>query len=393
MKIGDFINNLKGDKIIWIVMFFFILFSILSVYSFVPILSRIEGGSPFKYLMKHVISIGISIVAMRYILRFPPIFFKRIAPILLWASIILLVYTLFFGQKVNNAGRWIHIPFISLTFQTSDIVKLALILYIANILDTKQHILDSWKETLLPLLAPIGLITIMVMKDNFSTAALIFLLSMVLLFIGNYPFKKLMTIFGTILVLSSLLVVVHKSLPEMNILPRYETWENRILNRFSDKAVENDNYVMNNAQAKNAELGIFNGGLFGLGLGKGNVKEFVPEAYADFYYASMVEEFGLVGAFILIFFYLILFLRMTRIAIGSEKIYEKIIVMGIGFGMMIQALVNMFVCTGIFPVTGQNMPLLAMGGSAMITTFISIGIVQSIAEKNLKKTKAIDHED
>lgn len=385
MKAIEIVNGWKGDKIIWMMLFFFILVSIISVYSFVPILVRIEGGTPFKYLFKHIVSIAISIFAMRYVLRFPPIFFKKIASIALYVSIALLVYTFFFGQKVNHAGRWITIPFISLTFQTSDIVKLALILYIAQVLDKKQEVLNSWKEAFVPLVIPIFIVFGFILKDNFSTAILVLLLSIALLYIGNYPIGKILSIFGIIIVMGSMAIVVHKSVPSLNILPRYETWENRIFNRFSEEAKDDPDYIINNAQAKNAELGIYNGGLIGQGLGNGKVKEFVPEAYADFYYASFVEEFGFFGAFFLLFFYFILFLRITRIALHTEKVYEKVIVFGIGIGMMAQALVNMFVCTGILPVTGQNMPLLAMGGSAMITAFVSIGIVQSIADKNSSK--------
>lgn len=385
--IKKLINRLKGDKVIWIITFIFVVFSLLSVYSFVPILVKIEGGTPLKYLSKHALYVGISVSAMLFILRFPSVFFNRISPALMVLSVVLLIYTFFFGQKVNGAGRWISIPIVSLTFQASDLAKLALILYLGRILEKRQAVLNSWKEGFLPILLPVVIVCGLIVKDNFSTAALVFMISMLLLFIGNVPFGKLAMLFGGIITLGFLAVMAHKALPDLNLLPRYETWENRLFNRYSENAVNDENYIVKNAQAKNAELGIYNGGIIGQGPGDGKVKEFIPEAYADFYYASFVEEFGLLGAIVLILFYLILFLRMIRIAIRADKMYEKITVTGIGITMMTQALINMMVCTGIFPVTGQNMPLLAMGGSAMIMTCTSIGIVQCIAAKYSDKSK------
>ncbi len=382
-----FINRLKGDKVIWVITLVMLFFSLLSVYSFVPILVKVEGGTPFKYLTKHFIYVIISVIAMLYVLKLPSVFFNKIATFLLIVSAGLLVYTLFFGHKVNGAGRWISIPFVSLTFQASDVAKLAVVLYLGKMLDKKQAVLKSWKEGFLPILLPVILICGLIVKDNFSTAALLFMVAVILMFIGNVPITKLLTTFAVIGLLGASVVLLHKALPDANLLPRYQTWENRLFNRYSDKAVDDENYILNNAQAKNAELGIYNGGVFGQGVGDGKVKEFVPEAYADFYYASFVEEFGFIGAIILVLFYLILFLRMVRIAMKAEKLHEKITVVGIGIIMMTQALINMLVCTGVFPVTGQNMPLLAMGGSAMIMTCISISIVQGIAAKYNKLAK------
>jgi cell division protein FtsW len=174
----------------------------------------------------------------------------------------------------------------------------------------------------------------------------------------------------------------------LNLLPRLETWENRIFNRFEDSGD-----VLDNAQILNAKLGIYNGGIIGQGVGDGKVKEYVPEAYADFFYASFVEEFGLIGAFILVMLYLILFYRIIRIGLKSDRLFETYVCLGIGILLLSQASVNMLVCTGVFPVTGQNMPLLAMGGSALIMACLSIGIVQSIAKKQMPDDKETKHEN
>jgi cell division protein FtsW len=221
----------------------------------------------------------------------------------------------------------------------------------------------------------------LIVKDNFSTAAILFAISMTILFIGKVPFTKLAsTLLGGVALLA-LVVGLHKAAPALNLLPRLETWENRIFNRIANDEAN----VLANAQALNAELGIFHGGIIGQGVGDGKVKEYTPEAYADFYYASFVEEFGLISAILLMFLYLVLLFRIIRIGLRSEKLFETYAALGIGILILTQASVNMMVCTGIFPVTGQNMPLLAMGGSALIMTCVSIGIIQSIAYKQEKE--------
>lgn len=373
--------KLKGDRVIWVITLLLLSFSLVTVYSFVPILVKVEGGTAFKYMFKHLIYILIGFSAMYWVHKKDPIYFSKLARFTFIASIALLVFTFFFGKEVNGAGRWVQIPFVGLTFQSSDFAKLALVMYLARLLVKKEKVLDSWKEGFLPILTPIILVCALIVKDNFSTAAIVFMMSLVILFLGRVPLSKIATlIFGGIL-LGAVVVVAHKSFPDLNLLPRYDTWENRILNRYEDNGD-----AVDNAQAINAMIGIMSGGLFGLGIGDGKVKEFIPEAYADFYFASFVEEFGIVGGTILMLLYLILFYRMIRIALRSDRLFETYLVLGIGLLLLSQASVNMLVCTGVFPVTGQNMPLLAMGGSALIMSCIAIGMVQSIAAKQQSDT-------
>lgn len=379
---------LHGDPVIWVISFLLLTFSFVSVYSFVPILVKIEGGTPMKYLIKHMIYAAIGLSVMIWVHRKNPIYFSKLARFGFILALGLLVFTFFFGAQVNNAGRWVRIPFVNLTFQSSDFAKLALVIYVARLLEKKKDILNQWKDGFLPILFPIFVICALILKDNFSTAAIVFGISLLLLFIGNVPLTKMFTLIGGGVLLLSLVVVLHKSLPDLNILPRYETWENRILNRFDDNAE-----VLDNAQVLNAALGIYNGGLIGQGVGDGKVKEFIPEAYADFFYASFVEEFGLIGAIILVLMYIILLYRMIRIALKADRLFETYTVIGIGILILSQAAVNMLVCTGVFPVTGQNMPLLAMGGSAMIMACLAIGIVQSIAASQQKKTAKAEPEN
>lgn len=381
-----YLKYLKGDGVIWIITLFLLAFSLVSVYSFVPILVKMEGGTPMKYLIKHFVYVLIAFSAMYWVHKKDAIYFSKLARFSFYISIGLLIFTMFFGTRVNGAGRWIPIPFIGLTFQASDFAKLALILYISRLLVKKKEQLHSWREGFWPIMFPIILICGLIVKDNFSTAAIVFMICLVILFLGKVPLSKIATLIGGGILLFAFVIVTHKALPDLNLLPRYQTWENRILSRFEMKPeVPDEILVVDNAQAKNAELGIFNGGIIGQGPGEGKVKEYVPEAYADFFFASFVEEFGLIGAVILVMLYLILLYRMIRIALKSDKLFETYTVLGIGILLLSQATVNMLVCTGVFPVTGQNMPLLAMGGSALIMTCISIGIVQSIATKQQVK--------
>ncbi|MGC6434578.1 MAG: FtsW/RodA/SpoVE family cell cycle protein [Crocinitomicaceae bacterium] len=375
----EYIKYLKGDRVIWIITMLMLAFSLVSVYSFVPILVKIQGGTPFKYLFKHFIYVLIAFFTMFWIHKKDPKYFSRIAKFGYYVAIGLLIFTFFFGTKINDAGRWIKIPFVGLTFQSSDFAKLALILTVSRLLVVKKDLLNNWKEGFLPVMIPIFVICGLIFKDNFSTAALIFMVSLTILFIAKVPFGKLSIVFGVGIVVITLAVTVHKLVPSINLLPRYQTWENRITN-----LGEGEKNILANAQSLNAQLAIYNGGVIGQGVGDGKLKEYLPEAYADFYYSSFVEEFGFIAAVFLVFLYLILFYRILQIGIKSEKRFETYVCLGIGVLILTQASVNMLVCTGVFPVTGQNMPLLAMGGSALIMTAVSLGIVQSIAYKQIK---------
>ena len=389
-----YFKYLKGDGVIWVITLLLLAFSLVSVYSFVPILVKMEGGTPFKYLFKHMVYVSIAFTTMFWIHKKNPIYFSKLARFSFYASIGLLIFTFFFGTKVNGAGRWIPIPFVGLTFQASDFAKLALILYISRLLAKKKDVLNSWKQGFWPILIPIIVVCGLIVKDNFSTAAIVFMICLVILFLGKVPLIKIGSLVLGGILLFALVVATHKALPNLNLLPRYQTWENRILSRFDMKPeIADEIEVVDNAQAKNAELGIFNGGILGQGPGDGKVKEYVPEAYADFFFASFVEEFGLLGAIILVMLYLILLYRMIKIALKSDKLFETYTVLGIGILLLSQATVNMLVCTGIFPVTGQNMPLLAMGGSALIMTCVGIGIVQSIATRQQTQDEKTDEKE
>lgn len=392
----DLLKYLKGDKVIWVITLIMLAFSLVSVYSFVDILVKTEGGTPFKYLFKHAIYIGLSFGAMYWVHLKDTKYFSQLSKFGFYLAIALLIFTLFFGTKVNDAGRWVRIPFVGLTFQSSDFAKLAMIIYVSRLLVKKKKLLDNWKEGFWPVVIPILVICGLIFKDNFSTAAILFGIGLTILFLGKVPIMKILSLIGGGIALLLFVVLIHKTAPDLNLLPRYETWENRILNRIDD-----DKNVIANAQSMNAKLAIYNGritsnnfGIVGQGIGAGQLKGYLPEAYADFYYASFVEEMGPFWSFVLIMLYLIILFRIMRIGLAADNLFDTYVSIGIGILILSQASVNMLVCTGIFPVTGQNMPLLAMGGSAMITTCFALGIVQAIAYKQEnKKGKSKEIED
>jgi len=381
----EYLKYLKGDPVIWIITILMMSFSLVTVYSFVPILVKIDGGSPFQYLLKHLIYVVIGFACMFAIHRVKSKYISQLAKFSYYLAILLLLFTLFFGTEVNGAGRWIRIPFVKLTFQSSDFAKLALIIYVSRILVKKKDKLTSWKEGILPLMVPIGVICTLIVKDNFSTAAMLFLLCMALLFIGRVPWGKLLAMAGVGIALASLAVLFHITFPDVGLLPRFDTWKNRLTNRMESDS-QDVKTAQANAQAKNAQLAIHVGSLFGQGVGDGKLKEYLPEAYADFYYATFVEEFGFLMAAFLALLYLILLHRIIKIALKTTDLFQSYVSLGIGIHLLTQASINMLVCTGVFPVTGQNMPFLAMGGSALIMACVSIGVIQAFA-KDLEKEK------
>lgn len=377
------LKYLEGDKALWILALLFAGVSVVSVYSFIPILIKTTGGSHFGYLMKHVFFIGLGLLVMWGAHRINVKNLSKFALLIFWIVLILLVFTLFFGVRINDASRWVRVPLIGLTFQTSDFARLGLVIVLSRqLVKYKDRFLD-WKIGLLYVVGPAVLIIALILKDNFSTSVILLGITFALLFLAKYPISRMMVLFGGAVSFVGLLIVLHLAFPSSNIFPRYDTWVGRFF-----KAYGADVDVVANAQAINAELAIHNGGYFGVGPGNGELKQYLPEAYADFYYASLVEEFGLISALLLAFGYIILLFRVFRIALRAKSLF--LIYLGIGIGLLIisQAIVNMAVCTGLMPVTGQNMPFLAMGGTSMLMSFLSLGLIQGIARNTAQVDSA-----
>ncbi len=297
--------------------------------------------------------------------------FSKLAKPGLWLAVILLLLTMFMGVSINSAGRWLVIPLINMNFQTSDFAKIALIIYLSRMLAVNQAIIHDFKQGVLPLLIPTVIVCASILPENFSTAAMMFVISLGMMFFGRVKIKHILLIIGGAILAFLLLILIAKINPD--ILPRLQTWSNRFSN-YNDVNPQ-EAWQMNNSLAA-----IYNGGLFGVGPGNGTLKLILSQVYADFFYAGLIEEFGIIGGILMVMVYLVLFYRTLRIASKSEKVFGTFMVTGIGLLLLTQAFVNMMVCTGLVPVTGQNMPMLSMGGTSTWFTCLSFGIILSVAK-------------
>lgn len=372
-------NYLKGDKVIWAIMLLLSLISILVVYSSIVTLAyKFKQGNTEYYLYKHVVIIAMGFGLAYLFHKIKYTVFSRIAQIGFVLSIPLLLYTLLSGVSKGEANRWLEIPGIGLTFQTSDVAKLMLIMYVARVLTTKQEQLVEFKAVLKYLLVPIGIICALILPANFSTAALLFLNCMFLMFIGRIKLKFMLYIIGACMVFALLLGVVVYQFP--NAIPRGTTWKARIEN-FS-KGDSKSNY-----QSEQAKIAIATGGVIGKGPGKSIQRAFLPQASSDFIYAIIIEEYGLALGFLMLFLYMIFLFRGIKIMRDTDKTFGGYLASGLTFSLVFQALINMAVAVNLFPVTGQPLPLVSMGGTSIWFTCIAIGIILSVSRSGEDKTE------
>jgi len=269
------------------------------------------------------------------------------------------------GVRINAAERWLEIPVLNIKFQTSDFAKVVLIVFVARMLTINRDKFHDFREGIVPILIPVGLVIGLIVTQNLSTAVLIFGLTLILFFIAKVPFKYIFGIVGGAIAAFGLMILLAKANPDL--LPRLETW----MNRFTSHSSEDPRKQW---QINNAMMAIDNGGLLGKGPGNGQMKHIIPEAYADFVYASFIEEFGSMGGGVLLLMYMMLLFRGIRIASKCESVFGSLMVIGLCLNLVFMAFINMAVCTKIIPVTGQNMPLISMGGTSTWFTFISLGI-------------------
>ena len=313
--------------------------------------------------------------------RIPHHYFKGLSILLLPVVVLLLVYTASQGTVIEgaNASRWIQIPFIGMSFQTSTLASVVLMIYVAHYLSKQNQDQTGFGRSLLQLWLPVFIVVMLIFPSNLSTAALLFLTVMVIAFLGNYPFRYLMVISGLGIAAVLLFFVLVKAFPEA-FPNRVDTWMNRIEN-FRSGESEDGNY-----QVARAKTAIVTGGIFGLGAGKSRMKNFLPQSSSDFIYAIIVEEFGLIGGIGLILLYLLLLFRMTVIAHKAPTLFGKLTVMGLGIPIVLQAFINMGVAIQLLPVTGQNLPMISSGGTSAWMTCIAMGIVLSVSAKNNAET-------
>ncbi|MCE9540429.1 MAG: FtsW/RodA/SpoVE family cell cycle protein [Bacteroidetes bacterium] len=365
---------IKGDKAIWTVVLLLSLLSILVVYSSIIALAyRYKGGDTGSYLIKHVFIVGSGILLVYFIHKVKYSYFSRISQLAIFLAAPLLLYTLFNGVTAGDASRWLVIPGTSLTFQTSDFAKLALITYVARMLSIKQNVIKDFKKAFLPIVAPVGIICLLILPSNFSTAAILFMTCFVLMFIGRMNAKHLLLLIGSGIVVGLVIIVMVFNFP--NAIPRGATWKARIEN-FSKGDSES------NFQAEQAKIAIATGGIMGKGPGNSMQRNFLPQASSDFIFAIVIEEWGLVAAVIIVFLYLILLFRGVKIANKSERTFGSLLAIGLTFSLVFQAMINMAVAVNLFPVTGQPLPLVSMGGTSIWFTSIAIGMILSVSRNN-----------
>lgn len=363
----NFIDKyLKGDKVIWTVIILLSLYSIVMAYSSSSNLAfRIAGGNVAPYLIKHTLIILIGIILIIYLQFFPYKYFSRLSQIGIFVSIILLFVTLLFGVSKGNASRWI------MGFQPSDFAKLVLILYISRMLTTKQDEIKDFKKGLLPILWPVLVICGLILPADFSTAAMLLIVCFTMIFIGGAKIKHLVSIVGTAVVGFLFLILLNMAFP--GLLPRVDTWEKRMMSYGSGDKQEN-------YQAEMAKRAVANGFLFGKGPGRGHVKNDLYSAQSDFIYASSIEEFGSIfGGIGLLLLYMILFFRAIRIMNKVDSKFAFYLVFGLSFMLIFQSFINMGVGVNLFPVTGQPLPLISMGGTSILFTCISLGVILNVS--------------
>ena len=370
-------KNIQGDKAMWAVVALLALISFLPVYSASGNLENVvQNGTAIGHLAKHAFLLGMGFVIMFGIHKIPTHFFKGLSLIGMPIVLLLLVYTLAQGSTIDgaNASRWIKIPFTSIGFQTSTLAMVVLMVYIARYLSKIKDQSIRFTESILPLWLPVFSVVALVFPANFSTAAILFSMVMMLCFIGGYPFKYLLGIATTGLVMGALFVMTAKAFP--GLFPnRVDTWMSRIENFSSDEITEAD------YQVERAKIAIATGGVFGLGAGKSVMKNFLPQSSSDFIFAIIIEEYGMIGGFIVLGLYLFLLIRIIVIANGAPTFFAKLIALGVGLPIVFQAFINMGVAVSLLPVTGQTLPLISSGGTSIWMTCLALGIILSASNK------------
>ena len=363
-------KNLKGDPIIWFIVISLCIISILVVYSAVGAHAyQKRGGNTEYFLLKHSVLVFLCLAAMWFAHRLDYRYYSRISRFALLISVPLLLFAFFFGSKVNDASRWIEMPF-GLSFQPSDLAKLALIANLASMLSKRQQNIKDWKASLVPMLVWCGIICGLIALTNFSTAALLFATCMLLMFIGRVPFKYLamLVLIGAIAGSVALAFGQRGS----TVLGRIERFINPEEVPF---------------QAQQSYIAIASGEIYGKGPGNSMQRNFLPLAYADFIFAIIVEEYGMIGGLTVLLLYLGLLYRGMIAVSKSEKAFGGLLSAGISFALVLQALVNIGVAVGLLPITGQTLPLLSMGGTSLLFTGLSFGIIISVSRGEIDETK------
>ena len=368
---------LKGDKVLWGILALLAIFSFLPIFSASSNLVYVVGrGTPWGYLVKHFVILVIGFILMYSVHKIPFHYFKGISILMLPVAIVLLIYTASQGTVIDgaNASRWVKIPLIGLSFQTSTLAAVVLMVFTATHLSKPDLRSIKFSKSLIQLWLPVFTVVLLIFPSNLSTAALLFTMVIILAFIAHYPLRYLMTICGTGLTFILLFFLLVKAFP--GTFPnRIDTWVSRIENFRSGQSGDG------NYQVARAKTAIVSGKVFGLGAGKSRMKNFLPQSSSDFIYAIIVEEFGLVGGIGLILLYLLLLFRIVVITHNTSNLFGKLMVIGLGIPIIFQAFINIGVALQVLPVTGQNLPMISSGGTSAWMTCIAMGIILSVSVK------------
>jgi len=381
---GNLLNKTKGDKVIWAIVILLTMISILVVYSSVGSLAYRMNKSTESYLFRQIGYICLGVLIIYFAHRVNYTIYSRLSSILFVISVPLLLYTLLYGSHINDASRWIRLPVINLTFQTSDLAKLALFMYMSRLLSRRQNVIKDFKKGFLPLIIPVGIICVLIAPANLSTSLLIGGIALLLMFIGRVNLKHIMLVVGAACIPIVFLVAVSthyydkvdhdtKDLPAVLSVGRMPTWIKRV-QEFMYSEKEDASY-----QVQQAKIAIATGGIFGKGPGKSEERNFLPHPYSDFIYAIIIEEYGLVGGTVILLIYLLFLFRSIKLFQRCPYAFGAFLAVALSFTLVIQALVNMAVNVNLFPTTGVTLPLVSMGGSSLLFTCFSIGIILSVA--------------
>lgn len=384
-------SRARGDKYIWSIVVLLALVSLLVVYSATGSLAyKYYDGNTSVYLFRQLSFIVVGLLVIYFMHRVNYTIYSRVSLWLFILSIPLLIYTLFFGVEVNDASRWIKLPVINLTIQTSDLARLALFMYLSRQLSRKQNEIKDFKKGFLPLIIPVGIICVLIMPANLSTALLTGLTSLLLMFIGRVSIKHILLVLSIAAIPVLLIIAVAVSTYDggnnatakskagiaasLNSMGRFGTW----VQRTQDFIYAEDQEIPYQVQQQN--IAIANGGiLFGLGPGNSKQRNYLPQAYNDSIYPIIIEEYGLMGGLFIIFLYLVFLFRCIRVFRKCPYAFGAFLALGLSFTLVIQALANMAVGVNLIPVTGVTLPLVSMGGSSFLFTCASIGIILSVA--------------
>jgi len=389
----DISQRTSGDKVIWATVVLLALISLLVVYSSTGLLAyRYNKGNTEIYLFKQVMFITIGVAIIYFAHRVNYTLYSKWSRILFLIAIPLLIWTLFFGVRLNEGSRWIRLPIINLTFQTSDLAKLALFMYLGRLLSKKQEVIKDFRKGFIPIILPVVITCLLVAPANLSTALLIGATSLLLMFIGRVSIKHIGATIGIAAIPVVILVFFavayydkeegkSKDLPAVLESGRMPTWIKRVQNFVYDGKQDDKE---ENYQVNQAKIAIAKGGMIGLGPGNSEQRNFLPHPYSDFIYAIIIEEYGLVGGAFIIFIYLLFLYRSIRIFRKCPYAFGAFLALGLSFTLVIQALINMAVNVNLFPVTGVTLPLVSMGGSSFLFTCLAIGIILSVA-RNVEK--------